>query len=54
MTFPRASLVAAIVLLATAPAGATTVKTGKPAASQPSPRAWATRDQLREMLKTWL
>ena len=52
MTFPRASLFAAIVLLATAPAGATTVKTGKPAASQPSPRAWATRDQLRDCLDT--
>ena len=37
-------------LLVVGPAGATTVKTGKPAASQPPARAWATRDQLRECM----
>lgn len=43
------SLVFASLLIA-ASAGATTVKTGKPAASQAPARAWATRDQLRECL----
>ena len=37
-------------LLMAASAGATTVKTGKPAASQAPAHAWATRDQLRECL----
>jgi hypothetical protein len=39
-----------VSLLLAAPAGATTVKTGKPAAAQPPARAWATRDQLRECM----
>jgi hypothetical protein len=42
-------LVLTSVLLA-ATAGATSVKLAKPAASQPAPRQWATRDQLRECL----
>jgi hypothetical protein len=45
---PRA--LALVATLALASAGATTVKTGKPAASQAPARAWATRDQLRECL----
>jgi hypothetical protein len=36
--------------LLAASAGATTVNVAKPAASQPAPRQWATRDQLRECL----
>lgn len=48
----RLPLFAVLVVLAIAPAGATTVKTGKPAASQPAPRAWATREQLRGCLDT--
>jgi hypothetical protein len=43
------SLVLASLLIAGS-AGATTVKTGKPAASQAPAHAWATRDQLRECL----
>jgi hypothetical protein len=43
------SLVLASLLIAGS-AGATTVKTGKPAASQAAAHAWATRDQLRECL----
>ena len=46
----RTSLLALATLLVAGAAGATTVKTGKPAASQPPARAWATRDQLRECL----
>ena len=42
------SLVLASALLAGS-AEATTVKTGKPAASQAPAHAWATRDQLREL-----
>ena len=45
---PRA--LALVATLALASAGATTVKTGKPAASQPPAQAWATRDQLRECM----
>ena len=52
MTFLRLSLLAAAVLLATAPARATTVKTGKPDAAQPAAHTWATRDQLRDCLDT--
>ena len=48
----RTSLLALAATLAVAGADATTVKTGKPAASQPAARAWATRDQLRECLDT--
>jgi predicted nucleic acid-binding Zn-ribbon protein len=44
---PLAALAAA---LAFAPAGATTVRTGKPAASQPAATAFATREQLRACL----
>ena len=44
---PRA--LALVATLALASAGATTVKTGKPAASQPP--AWATRDQLRDCME---
>jgi len=52
MTALRLPLVAAFLWLAATSAGATTVKTGKPAASQPAARAWATRDQLRGCLDT--
>ena len=48
----RTSLLALAATLAVGSADATTVKTGKPAASQPPARAWATRDQLRECLDT--
>jgi len=44
------SLFALAAAFAVGPADATTVKTGKPAASQPAAPAWATRDQLRECL----
>ncbi len=44
-----ASLTLASLLMAGA-AGATTVKTGKPAASQAPARVFATRDQLRECM----
>ena len=46
----RTPLLALAASLIAGAAGATTVKTGKPAASQPAARAWATRDQLRECL----
>ncbi len=46
----RTSLLALAATLAVGCADATTVKTGKPAASQPPARTWATRDQLRECL----
>ena len=52
MPFLRHSLLVLVSLAAGATAGATTVKTGKPAASQPAARAWATRDQLRDCLDT--
>ena len=48
----RTLLLALAATLAVGSADATTVKTGKPAASQPPARAWATRDQLRECLDT--
>ncbi len=50
MPLLRTSLLALAVTLATGAADATTVKAGKPAASQPPARAWATRDELRECL----
>lgn len=46
----RTPLLVFTLLLIAGSAGATTVKTGKPAASQAAARAWATRDQLRECL----
>ena len=46
----RPLFVVLAALLLAAPTGATTVKTGKPAAAQPPARAWATRDQLRECM----
>jgi hypothetical protein len=46
----RACALALAATLAVAGAHATTVNTGKPAASQPAARAYATRDQLRECL----
>ncbi len=52
MPILRHSLFVLVSLAACAAAGATTVKTGKPAASQPAARAWATRDQLRDCLDT--
>ena len=52
MTFLRPSFLVLAALSALPPAGATTVKTGKPAASQPAPRTWATREQLRDCLDT--
>lgn len=50
MSFLRTSLPAFALLALAASADATTVKTGKPAASQPAAHAWATRDQLRECM----
>ena len=50
MTFLRSALPALVSLLVIGTAGATTVKTGKPAASQPPARVFATRDQLRECM----
>ena len=52
MTVLRPSLVAAATVLGIAHAQATTVKTGKPAASQPAASAWATRAQLRDCVET--
>ena len=52
MSFLRLPLFAVVALLAALPAGATTVKTGKPAASQPPARGYATRDQLVDCLDT--
>jgi len=52
MSRRRLTLLALVSLAACAAAGATTVKTGKPAASQPAQRAWATRDQLRDCMDT--
>lgn len=52
MPVPRTLWLALVCVLIAASASATTVKTGKPAASQPPARAWATRDQLRECLNT--
>jgi len=52
MPFPRFPLFAVVALLSLQPAGATTVKTGKPAASQPPARAYATREQLRDCMDT--
>ena len=46
----RTPLLVLASLLIGGSAAATTVKTGKPAASQPPARAWATRDQLRECM----
>ena len=46
----RTLLLALATTLAVGSVDATTVKTGKPAASQPPARAWATREQLRECL----
>ncbi len=48
----RSPLLAALFLVLAAPSGATTVKTGKPAASQPPARAYATRQQLRDCMDT--
>ena len=45
------SLFALAATLVVAGAHATTVKTGKPAATQPAAPAWATRDQLRSCLE---
>ena len=50
MSFLRAPAVLLAGLLIVGMADATTVKTGKPAASQAPAQAWATRDQLRECL----
>lgn len=53
MRGPRGlALVAALASALAAPAGATTVKTGKPAASQAPARAWPTREQLRQCMDT--
>lgn len=52
MTILRPFLVAAAAVLAIAHAQATTVKAGKPAASQPAASAGATRAQLRDCLDT--
>ena len=51
MHFLRPLFPVLATLLITGSAHATTVKTGKPAASQPPARAWATRDQLRECME---
>ena len=50
MSFVRNSLLLLACLLVAGPALATTVRTGKPAASQAPAPAWATRDQLRECM----
>jgi hypothetical protein len=50
MSFLRFLLFAVAALLVLQPASATTVKTGKPAASQPTARTYATREQLRECM----
>lgn len=50
MRLLHASLSALAATLVVAGAHATTVRTGKPAASQPPAAAWATRDQLRDCL----
>jgi hypothetical protein len=47
LRFPFFMIVSAVLA---ASAGATTVKVARPAASQPAPRPWATREQLRECL----
>jgi len=52
MSILRLSPFVVAALLILPPAGATTVKTGKPAASQPAPRSFATREQLRECMDT--
>ncbi len=52
MPSPYTSLVALAATLALGSAHATSVRTGKPAASQPPAREWATRDLLRECLDT--
>jgi hypothetical protein len=52
MNLLRPSLFVLVTLAACAAAGATTVKTAKPAASQPAARTWATREQLRDCLDT--
>jgi uncharacterized protein YhaN len=49
---PRTASLALVATFALAAAHATTVRTGKPAASQPAAKAWATRDQLRDCLAT--
>ena len=50
MSTPLSRLVPLAALLALVPAAATTVKTGRPAASQPPAHAFATREQLRACL----
>jgi hypothetical protein len=50
MTLSRFPLLALVSLLVAGTSGATTVKTGKPAASQAPARVFATRDQLRECM----
>jgi hypothetical protein len=52
MTALRTASLALAVTSALAAAHATTVRTGKPAASQAAAQAWATRDQLRDCLAT--
>jgi hypothetical protein len=50
MSLLRIPAIVLATLLIPGLAGATTVKTGKPAASQPAAHVFATRDQLRECL----
>ena len=52
MTLLRTSLIALAAMLCVARADATTVETGRAAASQPAATAWSTREQLRECLGT--
>ena len=52
MNLLRVSLLALASLPMAGTAHATTVKTGKPAASQPPARVFATRDQLRDCMDT--
>ena len=52
MPLIRTSLSVLAAGLAVAHADATTVRTGKPAASQPPAAVWATRDQLRDCVAT--
>jgi len=50
MSLPRTPTIVLAALLIPGLAGATAVKTGQSAASQPAARVFATRDQLRECL----
>ena len=52
MTLLHTSFIALAAMLCVTRAGATTLETGKQAASQPAAATWSTREQLRECLAT--